>query len=163
MPPPEHGPSQFHGTPYQPPQQHNQSAQQHYQQQNAEHQEQEFHRNYVDQPGHPNAPHYDPPDHWVGHDTGHGDAHYHVDHPWAHGHFTGGFGPHYVWHIAGGGPTRFWFNNWYWSVAPYDIAYVDGWLWDSDPIIIYEDPDHIGWYIAYNERLGTYVHVQYLG
>ncbi len=120
-------------------------------------------RNYSDKAGHPNVPHVDKGNKWVGHDTGKNDPHYHLDHPWEHGHFTGGFGPHHVWHLGGGGPNRFGFGGFFFSVAPYDIGFCNGWLWDSDEIVIYEDPDHIGWYLAYNVRLGTYVHIMFLG
>ena len=137
---PGHGPKEYRGNPHHYDEDHD----------------------YRDHDGHPEYPHVDG-DRWIGHDTGRYDEHYRVDRPWAYGHWDGPYGREHVWHIAGGGPGRFWFNGWYWSVAPYDAAYCGGWSWADDPVSIYADPYHVGWYLAYNVRLGTYILVMYMG
>ena len=118
------------------------------------------HHDFRDAPDHPNAPHVESDGRWVGHDDRRS---YHLDHPWEHGHFPGRIGPTFVYRLGGGGPNRFFFNGFYFAVAPPDLAYAAGWLWNSDDIILYDDPDDPGYYLAYNPRLGVYAHVMYLG
>lgn len=119
---------------------------------------------YRDQVGHPDAPHVHASNgQWVGHSTDRNDPHYKIDHPWEHGHFPRGIGRSYVYRIEGGTRERFWFSGFYFSVAPYDYDDCADWNWTTDDIVLYPDPDQDGWYLAYNVRLGTYVHVMYLG
>jgi hypothetical protein len=110
-------------------------------------------------------PHVDRKARWVGHETGPQDSRYRLERPWANGRFAGPVGRGHVYRLRGWEAPRhrFWFGNSYFIVSPADYAYANHWSWRADQIVLYDDPDHQGWYLAYNTRLGTYLHVQYDG
>ena len=88
---------------------------------------------------------------------------YRVGYGW-HGGFSHDYiGPRHVWRLEGGNRGRFYFRGFYFRVAAYDYPAVDDWYWDRDNVIIYDDPDNSGCYLAFNTRLGTYVHVVFEG
>ncbi len=114
--------------------------------------------------GHPVAPHVDVHNNaWIGHDTRRDEVGLRLSTPWTHGRFGGEIGAGHIYRLGGGDRARFGFDGVFWNVAAVDYAYTDGWMWNSDDITLYPDPDHPGYYLAYNVRLGTYVHVEYLG
>jgi hypothetical protein len=61
----------------------------------------------------------------VGHDSGPADPHLHLDLPWEHGHFTGGFGPGHVFRLQGGRSGALLVNGNAFSVAPYEYQFID--------------------------------------
>lgn len=88
---------------------------------------------------------------------------YRVGYGW-HGGFSRDYiGPRHVWRLEGGGRDRFFFRGFYFRVVAYDYVNANDWYWDSDNVIIYDDPDNSGCYLAYNTRLGTYLHVTFDG
>jgi hypothetical protein len=104
-------------------------------------------------------------DHWYGHDQPN-DKRFHLDHPFEHGRFEH-FGPNYRYSVErfDRDHHRFWLpGGYYFEVAPWDWAVAADWCWDcGDDFVVYEDPDHPGWYMLYNVHTGHYVHVTYLG
>ena len=104
-------------------------------------------------------------DHWYGHDAPN-DARYKLAKPFEHGHFDH-VGASYRYSIIkiDRDHHRFWFpGGFYFEVAAWDWPICVGWCWDcADDFVIYEDPDHPGWYLLYNVQTGVYVHVQYMG
>jgi hypothetical protein len=120
-------------------------------------------RDYRDDYGHPNVPHVHGDNRWIGHDSGRNDPRFHLDNPWEHGHYAGVRGGSHYYQLEGGRSDRFWFGGNTFQVAPVDYRYSNDWRWDRDQVAIYNDPDHIGWYLGYNVRLGSYLHLTFLG
>lgn len=121
-------------------------------------------RSYSHAPGHPNAPHVDAKtETWVGMAERRDEPGLRLARPWAHGHFGGEIGARRIYRLGGGDYRRFMLDGFFFSVAAVDYPYCGDWLWGSDDIVLYDDPDHPGYYLAYNARLGTYVHVEFMG
>jgi hypothetical protein len=104
-------------------------------------------------------------DQWYGHDRP-DDRRFDLDHPFEHGHLEH-IGPSYRYSILriDRDHHRFWFpGGSYFEVAAWDWPVFVDWCWDcGDDFVVYEDPDHNGWYLLYNIHTGLYVHVLYLG
>lgn len=104
-------------------------------------------------------------DHWYGHDAPN-DKRYHENRPFEHGHFAQ-IGPTYRYRVVriDRDHHRFWFNDgFYFDIASWDWPLCSDWCWDcGDDFVIYNDPDHVGWYLLYNIHTGVYVHILYMG
>ena len=105
-------------------------------------------------------------DHWYGHDAPN-DRRYVISHPYEHGRFEH-FGANYRYHMErfDRDHHRVWFPGGFsFEIASWDWDVASDWCWDcaGDNLVVYDDPDHPGWYLLYNSQTGVYVHAQYLG
>ena len=95
-----------------------------------------------------------------------GDVRYRVERPFAHGRFVS-VGPAHRFAVIriDRDRHRFWFpGGFLFDVAVWDWPICADWCWDcGNDFVVYDDPDHIGWYLLYNVHTGVYVHVQYAG
>ncbi len=104
--------------------------------------------------------------HWCGHDRPN-DRRYVIGHPYEHGRFEH-FGPSYRYGIErfDRDHHRFWFPGGFsFEIASWDWPLAEDWCWDcgGDNFVVYDDPDHPGWYLVYNSQTGAYIHAQYMG
>lgn len=105
-------------------------------------------------------------DKWYGHDAPN-DKRFQLSKPFAHGHFER-FGPTNRYSIERFDASlhRFWLSGgFYFEIAPWDWVMAQGWCWTctGDDFVVYEDTDHLGWYLLYNVHTGLYLHAQYMG
>jgi hypothetical protein len=104
-------------------------------------------------------------DRWYGHDRP-DDPRFRQGRTFEHGRFGGGIGPSHRWGVSrfDRGSHRFWLGSSAFLIAPFDWALATDWCWDcGDDFVVYDDPDHPGWYLLYNTETGAYIHVQYGG
>jgi len=118
----------------------------------------------IDESGRANAHPHVSHDHWYGHDRP-DDPRYHL--PSAGGQRFTRIGPSYRYSVVriDRGLQRIWLpGGFFFAIAAWDWTLCADWCWDcGDDFVVYDDPDHLGWYLLYNVHTGAYVHVQYLG
>jgi hypothetical protein len=103
-------------------------------------------------------------DRWYGHDRP-DDPRFRQTQAFAHGRFTN-LGPSHRYGVSRFDQVghRFWLGNSGFLIAPFDWALATDWCWNcGDDFVVYDDPDHPGWYLLYNTETGAYIHVQYGG
>ena len=102
---------------------------------------------------------------WFGHE-GAADARFHFERPFEHGRFAH-LGPEFRYRVARVDVNlhRFWLaGSGFFEVAAWDWPLCADWCWScGDDFVVYDDPDHPGWYLLYNIHTGGYVHCQYMG
>ena len=102
---------------------------------------------------------------WYGH-AAPNDQRFHLEHPFEHGRFEH-IGPSFHYSVVriNVHAHRFWFpGGFFFEIAPWDWGICANWCWTcANDLVIYDDPDHPGWYLLYDIQTGAYVHVQYLG
>ena len=102
---------------------------------------------------------------WYGHDRP-DDPRFDLEHPYPHGRFPR-FGSQFRYGVVRFDPAlrRFWLpGGFFFEVAAFEWTLAQDWCWTcGDDFVIYDDPDHGGWYLLYDVHTGLYVHVQYLG
>jgi hypothetical protein len=116
------------------------------------------------EPGRPaSAVPYVRDDHWYGH-AAPGDARFNLARPFQAGHF-GLLGPSHVFDASriDVGARRLWLPGGMFQIAAWDWAATAPWCWTCDQFVVYADPDHPGWYLLYDTRMGEYVHAEFLG
>src|SRR6185312_5444299 len=75
---------------------------------------------FRDREGHPEAPHVERNGQRAGDNYARDDPRLHVDRPYSHGRFDGGFGPRHEYRIERGTRDRFWISGYPFRVFPGD-------------------------------------------
>jgi hypothetical protein len=102
-------------------------------------------------------------EHWYGH-AAPDDARFHLPQPFAHGRFAL-TGRAHLYSISRFdlGARHIWLPGGEFEIADWDWDVTAPWCWDCDQFVVYVDPDHPGWYLLYDVRMGEYVHAEFMG